>query len=125
MDLYANTNIIVGEMWDLFKVVVYKLRFSFGFRVMYLRILQAQRSTAATHRSSWKKLLLSGDTDVTSGGRVSIDVRDYDVRVFSQLIGFLHSGRVKVDISTALGRITSLALLLCSLRSGRYDWHRQ
>ena len=71
---------------------------------MYLQILQAQRTTnAVTHKTSWQKLLHSSESDVTSGGRVSIDVRDYDADVFSQLIGFLHSGRVKVDINTALG----------------------
>ena len=38
MDLHADINITVGETWDVFKAIVFKLRFSFGFRVMYMRI---------------------------------------------------------------------------------------
>ena len=40
MDFHADINIIQGETWDVFKVIAFKfkLRFSFGFRVMYIRI---------------------------------------------------------------------------------------
>ena len=33
MDFHADINITVGETWDVFKVIAFKLRLSFGFRV--------------------------------------------------------------------------------------------
>ncbi|XP_070180845.1 serine-enriched protein-like [Littorina saxatilis] len=73
-------------------------------RVMYLRILHAQRTSSAPQKKSWKKLRHFGNRDVTlNDGKVHIDVADYDATVFSQLIDFLHCGRVTVDVSTALG----------------------
>ena len=73
---------------------------------MYLQILQAQRTTTASHKRRRRSLLRhSIDTDVTVDGRLHVDVVDFDAKVFSQLIDFLHSGRVKVDIDTALGEL--------------------
>ncbi|KAL8604872.1 hypothetical protein ACOMHN_028500 [Nucella lapillus] len=72
-------------------------------RVMYLKILQAQRSiTPISSKNSWRSLRHCRD-DVTKDSRIHIDVLDYDVTVFSQLITFLHSGRVTVDEETVLG----------------------
>nr|KAG5694595.1 hypothetical protein BaRGS_015008 [Batillaria attramentaria] len=75
-------------------------------RIMFQNILFAQR-TAAGQKSSKrdKKKLRSRRkrAEELDDGRVHVDVINYDVTVFSQLVGFLHSGRVKVDEGTALG----------------------
>ncbi|XP_076442946.1 uncharacterized protein LOC143281592 [Babylonia areolata] len=94
-------------------------------RVMYLKILAAQRSASASPKSKWKRLRhrSAADNDVITDGRIHVDVKDYDAQVFSQLVGFLHSGRVTVDADTVLGLYCAAAEYeVADLRTACWDF---
>ncbi|XP_067687032.1 serine-enriched protein-like [Haliotis asinina] len=71
-------------------------------RVFYQMILQHQRKVTESEKPK-SRLRMRAKSSVNLNSKLQIPVPDYDHEVFSNLVNFLHSGRVRVQLGTVTG----------------------